>query len=178
MSVSRGLVLTLLCVACNGQWMTEYDQHFKIECPDQQIIKSLESQHDNKYEDRVWNMICALATNEIRIGACEWSGYVNNYDELLEYQCADERIIAGIESIHENAYEDRKYSFKCCVPEGVVAHSCEITPYVNDYDKLFNYRVPDGFAIKGVDSVHDNHYEDRIFKFEICKLDRATIVGK
>ncbi|BFZ19530.1 hypothetical protein BsWGS_22570 [Bradybaena similaris] len=178
MSVTTGLLLTLLYAACYGQWMTEYDQHFQIQCPDQQVIKTLVSQHDNHHEDRVWNMLCAAPPNEVKLGECEWSGYINNFDELFEFQCPEDRVIAGIEAIHDNYYEDRKFSFKCCAPQGAVAHSCAFTPYVNDYDQMFNYRVPDGFVIKGIDSQNNNYYEDRIFKFEICKLDHSTIVGK
>lgn len=173
-----GFVLVSIFLACHGQWMTVYDQHFKIECPDQQVIRDFQSEHDNKYEDRVWNIVCAAPPNEIKLGDCEWTGYINNYDGLLEFQCPQEKIIAGIESIHDNAYEDRKYGFKCCAAVDAITHACEFTGYENEYDKMLNYRVPDGYVAKGINSVHDNHYEDRIFKFDICKLDRTTIVGK
>ncbi|XP_061171808.1 uncharacterized protein LOC133181295 [Saccostrea echinata] len=40
--------------------------------------------------------------------------YVNEMDMPLIFQCHDGGVISGIESFHDNHYEDRKYKFKCC----------------------------------------------------------------
>ncbi|KAH9495935.1 hypothetical protein Btru_013715 [Bulinus truncatus] len=164
------LFLIIWSVECQI-WMTEYDQHFQFACPAGQTIKSLTSIHDNHREDRVWNFTCTAPPHGVTLSTCEWSGYENDFDQLLEYQCPNESMISGIESVHDNGHEDRKWSFFCCAPEGYVTHGCEYTPYENTYDNMLNYRVPDDFILRGVDSVHDNRYEDRIFKFDICKLD-------
>ncbi|XP_059156038.1 dermatopontin-like [Physella acuta] len=166
-------LLTFMTLQCHA-WMTEFDQHFKIECPAQQFVKTLESIHDNGKEDRVWNFGCHILPHSAHVSGCEWSGYKNNYDELLEFQCPNDGVITGVESIHDNHFEDRKWSFKCCNPIGYVTHACEFTPYVNQYDQMLTYRVPDGMVLRGVNSVHSNHNEDRIFKFDICKLDHLT----
>ncbi|GFS03037.1 hemagglutinin/amebocyte aggregation factor [Elysia marginata] len=42
---------------------------------------------------------------------------------------------------------------------GLVAHACEYTGIVNNYDAHLTYRAPDGMAIKGVSSRHDNGKE-------------------
>ncbi|XP_059156033.1 dermatopontin-like isoform X1 [Physella acuta] len=165
-----GFLLTFMTLQCHA-WMTEYDQHFKIECPAGQTIKTLESIHDNGKEDRVWNFGCATPPHGAILSACEWSGYKNSYDQLLEFQCPNDGIITGVESIHDNGHEDRMWGFQCCNPDGHVSHACEYTPYVNQYDQMLTYRVPDGMVLRGVTSVHDNGHEDRIFKFDICKLD-------
>ncbi|KAI8790942.1 hemagglutinin/amebocyte aggregation factor-like [Biomphalaria glabrata] len=152
-------------------WMTQFDQHFQFVCPPGQTIRSLVSFHENHYEDRVWNFSCAAPPHGVALATCQWSGFENDFDQLLEFQCPNESIISGIESVNDNGHEDRKWSFLCCDPEGYVTHACLYTPYVNTYDNVLNYRVPNDFVLRGVDSVHDNHYEDRIFKFDICKLD-------
>ena len=44
-------------------------------------------------------------------------------------------------------------------PPDLVTYSCVYTDYVNTYDHVLNYRVPDGYIIRGVNSVHDNGAE-------------------
>ncbi|CAL1547710.1 unnamed protein product [Lymnaea stagnalis] len=169
-------VLCYLAVSSRGQsWMTAFDAHFQFACPAGQSLKHLDSVHDNHHEDRVWNFSCSVPPHGVSLSECEWSGYQNNFDELLEFQCPNESVITGIESIHDNRYEDRKWSFQCCNPEGFVTHGCVYTQYVNTYDNMLTYRVPDDYVLRGVDSVHDNRHEDRIFRFDICKLDPITI---
>ncbi|CAL1547711.1 unnamed protein product [Lymnaea stagnalis] len=151
-------------------WMTALDTYFQIACPTGQTIKHLESVHDNTHEDRVWNISCARLPNWVDLTECEWSGYQNNYDETVIFQCPDDDVITGIESIHDNSKEDRMWSFQCCNPQDYVTHSCLYTPFMNTYDNLLNYRVPVDYVLRGVESINDESHRDRIFKFEICKL--------
>ena len=46
------------------------------------------------------------------------SGYVNNFDQLVEYQCPNEGIPTGVDSVHSNRNEDRRFKFRCCQPAG------------------------------------------------------------
>ncbi|XP_055892566.1 hemagglutinin/amebocyte aggregation factor-like [Biomphalaria glabrata] len=173
------LCLVLWSSAQCQQWMTQYDQHFQFFCPPGQTIKALDSIHDNHHEDRVWNFTCIVPPHGATLSKCEWSGYINDFDQPVDYNCPNDGIICGIESVHDNHHEDRKWSYYCCFPEGFVTHACEDTPYENTYDHVLNYRVPDDFVLRGVQSVHDNRHEDRIFKFDICRLDAVgeTVVG-
>ncbi|KAH9491656.1 hypothetical protein Btru_030606 [Bulinus truncatus] len=140
-------------------------------------LLALTSIHNNHHEDRIWNFTCSAPPHGAKLSTCEWSGYVNQYDQLVNYQCPGEGMICGIESVHDNRHEDRIWSYFCCAPIGFITHGCELTPYVNTYDNLLNYRVPDDYILRGVDSVHDNHHEDRIFKFDVCKFDPIDVVG-
>ncbi|CAL1547648.1 unnamed protein product [Lymnaea stagnalis] len=169
---SYGLLVTILavCQQCSS-WMTQYDQHFTITCPAGKTFKSIESIQDNYYEDRVWNFNCDVPPNGVNFTSCTWSGYRNEFDKPLDFQCGNDGIITGVESVNDNYYEDRKWSFQCCTATGYVVHACEDTSFVNAYDQPLNYRVPDGKVLRGVHSVHDNYYDDRIYKFNICKLD-------
>ncbi|XP_035826016.1 hemagglutinin/amebocyte aggregation factor [Aplysia californica] len=169
------VLVVLLPLASGVSWMTDYDQQFTYECPEQHYLQTIESVHDNHKEDRVFNFGCApmstfFSGNEL--DSCEWTGYVNDFDALMEFQCHNDYIIAGISSYHDNGKEDRRFKFQCCKPGSLVAHACSYTAYINTYDHVLQYRVPDGYAIRGVNSIHDNGKEDRIFKFDICKLDK------
>merc|ERR1712002_357136 len=157
---------------------TEFDQPFSFECTQGEYIKTIESEHDNGKEDRRFKFGCIpLKTffgDAATIGKCEWSGYANDFDKVMAFTCPNNMILGGVSSYHDNGKEDRRYKFQCCAPENMVAHTCSLTDWVNTFDNNMNYRVPDGFAIHGVDSIHDNGKEDRQFKFNICKLGRVS----
>ena len=52
----------------------------------------------------------------------------------------------------------------------VIPHSCSWTGYVNGWDAQYSYNCPNGKVLLGVSSYHDNHKEDRRFKFNCCLL--------
>ena len=93
----------------NGQeWVNDYDGYLYFECPEGQSISRLMSIHDNGHEDRMWAFECLPL--EYGYDSCAWSGYVNNYDEMLLFECASGAgVVAGMESEHDNKHEDRRY---------------------------------------------------------------------
>ena len=89
----------------NGQeWVNDYDGYLYFECPEGQSISRLMSIHDNGHEDRMWAFECLPL--EYGYDSCAWSGYVNNYDEMLLFECASGAgVVAGMESEHDNKHD-------------------------------------------------------------------------
>ena len=52
-----------------------------------------------------------------------------------------------------------RFNFRCCSVNGFKAHTCQTTFYQNQWDQEIRYRVPKGFYLVGVISVHDNRYQ-------------------
>ena len=104
------LVTFLLCclAGVRGQdWANDYDGYLYYECPTNQSVTHVISIHDNGPEDRIWAFECS--PSQFSLETCSWSGYVNNYDELLVYQCSSGAgVIAGMESVHDDSSEDRR----------------------------------------------------------------------
>jgi len=48
---------------------------------------------------------------------CRTTGTVNAFDKASGVNCG-EGYLAGVTSYHVDSYEDRRYSYKCCFPEG------------------------------------------------------------
>lgn len=131
------------------------------------------SVHDNGHEDRRWSFECRQ--NPGTTGKCFWSGYVNSYDQLLEYHCPDSHFVHGVESIHDNGKEDRKFSFYCCeAPACTPLINCYDTGFINSYDHAMDFKVPSSHVLYGAVSVHDNGHEDRIWKLHICPCTETT----
>ena len=46
--------------------------------------------------------------------------YVNAFDKPVVYMCPADFFLAGVQSYHENPYEDRRFKYKCCRTQGSV----------------------------------------------------------
>ena len=92
---------------------TDWDATWTLECPSNSVITYLRSEHDDDYEDRKYTMRCNGLFGAMTY-FCTWSSYVNSYDAEFWYECPNNKVMAGIRSSHNNDYEDRIYSFKCC----------------------------------------------------------------
>jgi len=152
-------------------WANDYDGYLYFECPEGSAITHLRSIHDNHHEDRVWAFDCQTVKKETKITACAWTGYVNNLDEPFSYECAEGAgLITGMESVHDNHHEDRQWKYKCCYTAETCYHDCHQTDPINAMDKPMDYLVQDGYWISGLQSVHDNHHEDREWRLHLCKI--------
>ncbi len=83
------------------------------------------------------------------------------YDDTWTVQCPPNYVITGHYSEHNNDKEDRRWTFNCgsVTSGGMCTTDCATTDYVNDYDDYFHYVVPEGRALVGVHSDHDNGKE-------------------
>ena len=72
------LALALISLGLSAGWMTDFDQHFTFSCPDNEILKTIESIHDNGKEDRVFNFGCVPLPGGAALSGCEWSGELGN----------------------------------------------------------------------------------------------------
>uniref|UniRef100_A0A7S2EVG7 Uncharacterized protein n=1 Tax=Ditylum brightwellii TaxID=49249 RepID=A0A7S2EVG7_9STRA len=98
---------------------SSYDEEVYVSCPKDMALTHIWSKHDDHYEDRIWRHTCGKFEGW-QVDMCHWEAdYVNGYDEDVNFVCSDEgasnnRIIAGVKSIHDNHYEDRIFKYKCC----------------------------------------------------------------
>ncbi|XP_059154336.1 dermatopontin-like [Physella acuta] len=103
-------------------------------------------------------------------------GYVvNDWDQPFDFKCPLGQAISYISSEHDDYYEDRKWEFQCrSVGE---TRDCEQSGYVNEFDELLTYVCPHNKVITGVASSHNDHYEDRRFRFQCCSVTGRILTG-
>ncbi|KAK3602961.1 hypothetical protein CHS0354_016768 [Potamilus streckersoni] len=165
------LALTGICTAYQREIYT-YDEYFRFYCIGYKLLTYVRSDHSNYYEDRIWEFRCddsslSLATIP---RTCFWSGYVNKYDAPVVFKCSGNGFIQGIESVHDNYFEDRRWSYYCCSSYQYKLTDCYFTSQPNQWDQTLQVTVRPGEVLCGVVSVHDDRKEDRIFWFEFCRL--------
>ncbi|XP_062574151.1 hemagglutinin/amebocyte aggregation factor-like isoform X2 [Saccostrea cucullata] len=171
-------ILLAVCLILRFQvaisWKNDWDRPLNFQCPlKTQAIDAVVSYHRNHYEDRRYELHCGdvLKDREVTVN-CEWSGYVNDFDQVVHFQCPGAGYINGMHSYHHNYYEDRRHEFRCCGPKSSNYYysNCRWTGWLNNFDDPVAYFVPNGYVLRGVNSFHHNHYEDRRFRFEVCQL--------
>ncbi|WAR02879.1 DERM-like protein, partial [Mya arenaria] len=109
------------------------------------------------------------------LGSCRHAAaYVNALDAEFSFSCGtSEQTISHVESVHDNHAEDRQFDFSCrdvmAEMDGTKA-ACYWTGYANVFDQPENFQCPGNQYVNGMGSQHNNHYEDRIWKFRCCSL--------
>jgi len=96
----------------------------------------------------------------------------------LSWSAGSNRMIAGFLSVHDNIKEDRLWAFHDAAASGVTCTQQGFSGYVNDYDNVARFECGTNQALNGVYSVHDNHKEDRRWKFECCALSSNVYLQK
>jgi len=135
------------------------------------MITGFYSTHNNRREDRRWKFYTGSASD----ATCRVSGtknWANNWDGHLFFQCPTPEVLYGVYSEHDNGTEDRRWKFKCCnVGSFATLRYGGWTSYMNNWDADLDYRCSKpNEVIVGVKSDHDNHREDRRWKFRCAEL--------
>jgi hypothetical protein len=91
-----------------------------------------------------------------------WTGFVNGYDQEVNWVGANGYVMTGIHSKHHNSYEDRLWDFQSS--SMLTSTTPVLSDWVNNWDGEFTWG-DDSKVFVGMYSVHDNHKEDRRFKF-------------
>jgi len=103
-------------VQCNSKYWTNYlnawDRPLSFSCPANEAISGFYSTHHNRKEDRRWKIQCCKVTNAQLIEG-GFTRYLNSWDGLLDYRCANDEVLVGVYSRHHNRKEDRIWKAKC-----------------------------------------------------------------
>eukprot|EP00055_Hartaetosiga_balthica_P014317 m.77962 g.77962 ORF g.77962 m.77962 type:complete len:2863 (-) comp8558_c0_seq1:272-8860(-) len=95
------------------------------------------------------------------VGVC--SGWVNNYNAYLSYQCPSNSVMYAWQSVHNNYYQDRIFNFYCATVNTITSRT--YTGYVNNFNAQIYYVCPSGYSMSYANSYHNNYNQDRRFRF-------------
>jgi len=94
-----------------------------------------------------------------------WGGYLNNMDRPINWAANGHTFISGLRSFHNNHYEDRQFSPLLTNVRSTQARK-HWSGWVNNMDAYFAYSCPTNYVMSGFISYHNNHYEDRRWRFQ------------
>ena len=170
-------VLLALCVLsvvlvsdCLAGWQNQWDKHHLGTCENGNYIRRLMSEHDNRKEDRIWEVICGRSSNLAANQNCDWTDYVNEWDQPVVFTCSGDRLLSGMQSDHWDRREDRRFRFRCCGVAGRKPSNCAWSGYANDWDREMNFAVSSNQVMTGAFSFHDDRKEDRRWRFMLCDI--------
>ncbi|XP_055871886.1 dermatopontin-like [Biomphalaria glabrata] len=156
----------LLGLALVHGYVNEFDRPFSFKCGENKIISHLSSVHDNRFEDRVFDIFCRSVSFTRN---CAQSDYVNDFRKPINFVCPSKKFLTGIESYHKNEFEDRRFRFTCCTASESPG-GCNTTSYLNEYDSEMTFSLPQGQGIRGLRSSFNRYYHDRRWRLTLCKL--------
>jgi len=159
--------LTHDTVTASRSYQNKWDKGLSVVCGTNEAVVSLRSVHNNGKEDRRWRVECAaLKGNGATLSGCEWTGYTGFDATWTQPSLNEYRIIAGVESHHDNGSEDRKFRFRHCKVNGVDTpkHSNDGS-WQNSHDKKLSVKLAGTQFFAQWTSAHSNGAEDRRFKF-------------
>ncbi|XP_048012065.1 hemagglutinin/amebocyte aggregation factor-like isoform X1 [Megalobrama amblycephala] len=94
-------------------YANDFDQPLNFVCPPHHIMAGMSSYHNNKHEDRRWQFYCCRSNGHCTAN-CEWTTYVNWFDEYFHWNVPNQNYLVGAESYHENKHEDRRWKYMYC----------------------------------------------------------------
>jgi len=77
------------------------------------FISGFKSHHSNWHEDRIWKVKCCPLQDRC-VDKCEWTGYINGWDDRMDHSTPNGYGIMGVQSDHHNFYEDRRWKIQMC----------------------------------------------------------------
>ena len=132
------------------QWQNEYDDELDVVCPDKQGFYRVVSQYDGTTRDRQWQWDCREVTKTTTAN-CFWTeDWENWFHRPFFFRCPANYILTGVNSIHHNAYEDRRWKFHCCDAENHFTKNCFATDYMNNWYENIDYTVDQSYVLTGV----------------------------
>ena len=142
-----------------AQWQNGWDQRLNVRCRNNQAFYRVKSYHDNRRKDRRWQWNCRTVLKNTKFTNCQWTGWQNDYDQPLMFQCPTNKVLAGVESVHDNRREDRRWKFQCCGAKDYYTRNCYLTNWINNWDSSMDRAVPSPQVLTGAFSYHDNRRE-------------------
>ena len=107
-TIMLSLLLLSTCLSLTlASWQNEWDRHHFGTCDGGKYIRRIKSIHDNKKEDRRWEVICGKIGSLSADQNCYWTPFINSFDEMLAFNCPGNRVMTGMQSRHDNKKEDR-----------------------------------------------------------------------
>jgi len=149
-------------------WVNLYDGIMSWSAGSDRMVTGMISIHNNHREDRVWKFYHGSASG-VQCRSHYWTSY-NDWDGTLNVRCSANYAISGFQSHHDNHREDRRWRIQCCKVANVHLRDVGLTNWVNDYDGKLDYKCGSNEVLTGLYSVHNNHREDRVWKFRCARL--------
>eukprot|EP01084_Bolivina_argentea_P133154 234982_1 len=164
-------------------FINSYDNPFDNTDGKNDFLAGVYSTHDNDKNDRRWKW---KHCHYLRQPLLQTTRLIETYlDETFKRTCDIWQTfgnagIIGMQSEHDNHNEDRIFNIECGIlPPDQKMENCvwdnNFGEYSNTYDNLLDFECPNNGVIRSIHSEHDNDKNDRIFKFECCRVVKQKI---
>ncbi|KAK3795917.1 hypothetical protein RRG08_053076 [Elysia crispata] len=132
---------------------TEWRATFIFQCPNGKVLNRLYSIFNSSKYDRIWQFGCSSAPMGRQLTNCRWMAWsqASGFSRTVKH---------GTGASDSNVVDKQAVST-------IVFFTC----YVNALGATMDFTVPPGKVLIGAYSEHNNHTEDRLWKFRHCQVD-------
>merc|ERR1719419_1697324 len=175
---------TVTCKSPSYNYLSEglnlWDGPVSYVCLSNHAINGFGSRHSNRHKDRVWRVGCCKVTGA-RLVDDGLTSYLNSWNGVLDFTCEDDEVLIGVDSVHANHYEDRRWKIKYgnTLREGNSiarsGHYCfparRWTGDRNTFGGELSFTCGKNGLLHGINSFLDdrNRFEDRRWSFKCCQ---------
>ena len=140
-----GVFVVVLAIVQAQIWQNNYGGPLNVQCGFTSALNRVRSQHSDETEDRQWLWECR---NVGSFDDCEWTTYLNLFDQPIYFQCDHDYVLIGVRSYYDNEAKDRRWKAKCCKSSNHFVQHCRVSGYINSYDSFMDFSVdsPDVFT--------------------------------
>jgi len=147
--------------------VNNWDAHWNYNLGGHYAYAGMYGVHHNGYEDRLFKVYHKrIGTTQIGGTGSGWTGWVNNMDAQFTYSCPNNMAIVGMQSYHHNGYEDRRWRIRCARFHGITIRKLGWPGWQTQWDRPFALHCPGNQVLVGWSGVHNNGYEDRLFRIQ------------
>eukprot|EP00747_Dinoflagellata_sp_TGD_P212433 gnl/TRDRNA2_/TRDRNA2_85523_c0_seq1.p1 gnl/TRDRNA2_/TRDRNA2_85523_c0~~gnl/TRDRNA2_/TRDRNA2_85523_c0_seq1.p1 ORF type:complete len:271 (-),score=38.88 gnl/TRDRNA2_/TRDRNA2_85523_c0_seq1:147-959(-) len=156
-----------------ADWANDWKTTFRFECPGDEALSGIYTQHDATSHDRRWKYLCSKLSPGV-VGDCSWTGQTKNGGTWQTPSWAG-TVLTGVMSVFDKNSGDRSYNFKLCAVDGTKT----VTPlpsagWSHELRGDLIQSLPRDTFFDGVNSAFAPKYKDRVFEFRKVKLNTCA----
>ena len=94
-------------------YVNTWDEPINFMCSMDYVIAGIQSYHWNEAEDRRFKFKCCKDSS-YETYSCSLTGYLQSWDQTLDYTVPSGKVLVGWFSVHWNHAEDRRHKMMTC----------------------------------------------------------------
>lgn len=154
-------------------WVNDWDKPVSFKCGPQQVLSGISSYHHDGKEDRRWRFRCCEIYKNVQVVSSRLTDFLNDWNDVLDFRCGASEVLSGLESVHHNGPEDRRWKARCVAladDKILLLKQNGLTDYVNNWDGPIMHELDALGVYSGLYSFHNKAKGDRRFKVHRVKL--------
>jgi len=160
-------------------YLNNWNRMVNYKCRSNEVLTGIYSVYSKTRNDRKYKVRCArlIPIHKVSVTS-SWSGYQNNWGKHMHFTAGANKMITGFYSVHDNRSEDRRWRFYSGNSREVQCQPQRWSDWKNDMEGVLRLDCPANQVLYGIESYHDDRWEDRRWKLQCCRVSSNVLVQR